>query len=36
MCSGKTTLGTLLKEIADVTFTDLDQYIEAREGKTIN
>ena len=36
MCSGKTTLGTLLKEIADVIFTDLDQYIEAREGKTIN
>lgn len=36
MCSGKTTLGTLLKEIANVTFTDLDQYIEESEGKTIN
>ena len=36
MCSGKTTLGNLLKEIADVTFTDLDQYIEEREGQTIN
>ena len=36
MCSGKTTLGTLLKEIAEVTFTDLDQYIEEHEGKTIN
>ena len=36
MCSGKTTLGTLLKEIAGVTFTDLDQYIEAKEGCSIN
>ena len=35
MCSGKTTLGTLLKEIAGVTFTDLDQYIEAKEGCSI-
>ena len=36
MCSGKTTLGTLLKEIAGVRFTDLDQYIEEREGMTIS
>lgn len=36
MCSGKTTLGTLLKEIAGFTFTDLDQYIEAKEGCSIN
>ena len=36
MCSGKTTLGTLLKEIADIKFTDLDQYIEECEGKSIN
>ena len=36
MCSGKTTLGTLMKEIAGVKFTDLDQYIEAKEGCSIN
>ncbi len=36
MCSGKTTLGTLLKEIAGVRFTDLDQYIEEKEGMTIS
>ena len=36
MCSGKTTLGTLLKEIAGVKFTDLDQYIEEKEGLSVN
>lgn len=36
MCSGKTTLGSMLKEIAGVKFTDLDQYIEEKEGLSIN
>ncbi|MBO5721021.1 MAG: shikimate kinase [Bacteroidales bacterium] len=36
MCSGKTTLGGLLKDITKVTFTDLDQYIEEKEGCSIN
>ena len=36
MCSGKTTLGSLLKEIAGVKFTDLDQYIEEKEGLSVN
>ena len=36
MCSGKTTLGSLLKEMAGVKFTDLDQYIEEKEGLSVN
>ena len=36
MCSGKTTLGSLLKEMAGVKFTDLDPYIEEKEGLSVN
>lgn len=36
MCSGKTTLGTIMKNHLGVTFTDLDEHIEKEEGESIN
>lgn len=36
MCAGKTTIGTELAQKLGYQFTDLDQYIEQQEGKTVS